>query len=183
MSAIPEHEHTQPTGTESTAPAAAGEPAGSAEPAPRHLGVVTEPAEAGEAGEQGAGSTGGWSAPRPEPAAAQSRGPVAGLVEKAQQTEVWSTPRPALRDIWRHARWGEPTAGNAAARVAASAYAVGAVGLHAWLHLTGWLIERPSRAAVTAAVLGVVALTSWGRAALTALLFPLHLSLDLLTDY
>jgi hypothetical protein len=108
---------------------------------------------------------------------------VAGLAKRAGQIEVWTTPRPALRDIWRHARWGGPTAGNAAARTAATAYAVGAIGLHAALHLTGWLLERPSRAAVTTAVLGAIALTSWGRAALTILLFPVHLSVDLLTDY
>lgn len=96
--------------------------------------------------------------------------------------DVVQHDRPSLAKVWRYARYTEQLPPDGPLRVAALAYAYG-VALPAYTAAYGvaWLVERPARAGVAAALVTLAALfgpTRWG---LTVLLFVPDLALTLLT--
>lgn len=98
-----------------------------------------------------------------EPAATRTLGDrLTGLAEVFQPPEIWTSDRPSLAKVAARAKRGEWTKADGTLRRAGVVYfRFVYVPTAASCRLVDWLVERPSRLAVTFAVLGLIAGAVW----------------------
>jgi hypothetical protein len=72
--------------------------------------------------------------------------------------DIWSDDRPSLRKIWLYGVYGRWTAATGPLRVAGAVYASLAALIHAAAYMVLWIVERPARFAVAAALVGLTIL-------------------------
>lgn len=96
--------------------------------------------------------------------------------------DVWSKPRPSLREITHYGRYGQQIPDDGLARAASVAWSwlatVNATVAYAWQ----WVTERPSRTTVALVLVTLAALVPTTRAVLTVLLWPAHTGIELITN-
>lgn len=63
--------------------------------------------------------------------------------------EIWSEPRPCLRDLWRYAKHGSWAAERGLWRSLGKRYAWASVSTHAVAYLALWAVELPLRGSVS----------------------------------
>lgn len=98
--------------------------------------------------------------PDPEPEVAETRTlPAVKLPSPTQifdfvvPPDIWSDKRPSLRDLWLYGVYGRWTQASGFVRVAGAVYAsVVAMPITTLLYLAAWMVERPGRVAVVAAL-------------------------------
>ena len=104
-----------------------------------------------------AGARAGALEPVPEPTS--NRTAVSAVQAAAKRApQIWTDPRPALVDVWEHARHGQYTGRRGVLRVAGQVYAFVAVCLTGAGYLALWVIQRPARLAVTTVLLFLASL-------------------------
>lgn len=96
--------------------------------------------------------------PDPEPAPAVSLPSPAQIFDFVVPPDIWSDDRPSLRKIWLYAVYGRWTQASGPVRVLGAIYGVVAMAFTTVLYLLAWVVERPARAAVAAALYFLVKL-------------------------
>jgi hypothetical protein len=77
----------------------------------------------------------------------------------AQPPDIWGEDRPALRSVWLYARHGAWTGTDTLMRRVGAAYAVlFSLPITALLYVVGWIVERPGRLLVSAALVALLKL-------------------------
>lgn len=107
--------------------------------------------------------------PDPEPAVpavpATPALPAVSLPSPAQifdfvvPPDIWSDKRPSLQELWWYGVYGRWTQASGPVRVAGALYAsVVAMPFHTLTYLANWIVERPARLLIAAAIIGLVIL-------------------------
>lgn len=90
------------------------------------------------------------------PVKAEPRVTVDKVRDAVTPPDIWSDPRPSLRQLWLYVRYGTWTRATGFVRAAGTAYGLFSMAVHAAAYFALWLVERPARFAVAATVAALI---------------------------